>query len=96
MQKRTGCGESALLREFFAQLPSLPFDDSAIENYGEIRGMPCKSRQPIGANDLLITSVAKNYRITLVTHSRCSIVCLKHFKSFHTFIAQDFSCPSIA
>lgn len=40
-----------LLSEFFAQLPSLPFDDNAIENYGEIRAYLAKAGTPIGAND---------------------------------------------
>ncbi len=39
----------SLLPEFFAQLPSLPFDDKTIENYGEIRALPAKAGTPIGA-----------------------------------------------
>ncbi len=59
----------AVLREFFAQLPSLPFDDPTIEQYGEIRACLTKAGTPIGANDLLIAAIAKTHRITLATHN---------------------------
>lgn len=59
----------AVLREFFSQLPSLPFDDKTIEQYGEIRACLAKAGTPIGANDLLIAAIAKTHQITLATHN---------------------------
>ncbi|MEI6746058.1 MAG: type II toxin-antitoxin system VapC family toxin [Methylococcaceae bacterium] len=43
----------AVLKEFFEQFSSLPFDDNPIEHYGEIRALLSKAGKPIGANDFL-------------------------------------------
>jgi len=59
----------AVLREFFAQLDSLPFDDEAVEHYGEIRAFLAKAGTPIGANDLLIAAIARAHGVILVTHN---------------------------
>jgi tRNA(fMet)-specific endonuclease VapC len=59
----------AVLRDFFAQLNSLPFDDQAVEYYGEIRAFLAKTGTPIGPNDLLIAAIAKVHHVTLVTHN---------------------------
>ena len=59
----------ALLRDFFMQLNSLPFDDNVIEHYGEIRAILTKASTPIGANDLLIAAIAKAHQVTVVTNN---------------------------
>lgn len=57
------------LRAFFEVFDSLPFDDLAVENYGDIRAKLSKVGTPIGANDLLIAAIAKAHQVTLVTHN---------------------------
>ena len=37
----------AVLSEFFTQFSSIPFDDKAIEHYGEIRALLAKSGKPL-------------------------------------------------
>ena len=59
----------AVLKEFFAQFSSLPFDDNSIEHYGEIRALLSKAGKPIGANDFLIAAIAKVNQLTLVTNN---------------------------
>jgi tRNA(fMet)-specific endonuclease VapC len=59
----------AVLKEFFAQFLSVPFDDNSIEHYGEIRALLSKAGKPIGANDFLIAAIAKANNVTLVTHN---------------------------
>ncbi|TAN66493.1 MAG: type II toxin-antitoxin system VapC family toxin [Methylobacter sp.] len=59
----------ALLKEFFAELPSAPFDDNAVTHYGEIRALLTKTGKPIGANDLLIAATARANRVSLVSHN---------------------------
>jgi len=58
-----------VLNAFFAQFPSLAFDDAVIEKYGEIRAELAKSGKPIGANDLLIAAIATTHQAILVTHN---------------------------
>jgi tRNA(fMet)-specific endonuclease VapC len=57
------------LSQFFQRFVSLPFDDSAAEMYGRIRTRLEKHGKPIGANDLLIASIALTNRHVLVTHN---------------------------
>ncbi|WP_417909838.1 type II toxin-antitoxin system VapC family toxin [Candidatus Electronema sp. PJ] len=59
----------AVLRDFFAQLRSLPFDDESVTHYGEIRAFLTKAGTPIGPNDLLIAAIAKAHNVTLITHN---------------------------
>ncbi len=59
----------AVLRDFFAQLRSLPFCDEAVVHYGEIRAFLAKAGVPIGPNDLLIAAISKAHNLTLVTHN---------------------------
>ncbi len=56
-----------LLDGFFSTFRSLPFDDVAAEHYGAIRHDLEQRGQPIGANDLLIASIALAAQATLVT-----------------------------
>lgn len=57
------------LRQFTERFESLPFDHGAIEKYAQIRLALEKAGRPIGANDLLIASIAASHGLTLVTHN---------------------------
>lgn len=54
------------LRRRFA---SVPFDDSAAEEYGMVRSHLTKLGQLIGGNDMLIAAIALANGLTLVTHN---------------------------
>jgi len=54
---------------FVSQFVSLPFDDSAAEEYGRLRALLQKQGNLIGPNDLLIASIALANKVTLVTHN---------------------------
>jgi len=58
-----------LLARFFQRFTSLPFDDSAAEEYGRLRALLQKKGNLIGPNDLLIASIALANHVTLVTHN---------------------------
>lgn len=73
-----------VLRDFFSQLNSLPFDDEAVEYYGEIRALLAKAGTPIGPNDLLIAAIAKAHGATLVTHN------LKEFSRVPELLLEDW------
>ena len=57
------------MREFFANLDSLSFDDAAAEEYGRLRAFLAKQGALIGPNDLLIAAIALAHNVTLVTHN---------------------------
>jgi tRNA(fMet)-specific endonuclease VapC len=57
------------LERFFHPLVSLPFDDRCADEYGKIRADLERAGTPIGANDLMIASVARRYDLTVVTHN---------------------------
>jgi len=59
----------ALLRLFFEQFVSLPFDDRAAEIYGLVRIQLAAAGKLIGPNDLLIAAIAIANDVTLVTHN---------------------------
>lgn len=54
---------------FVSPFASLPFDDSAAEQYGRLRAALEKQSALIGPNDLLIASIALANNVTLVTHN---------------------------
>lgn len=58
-----------LLRRFVSRFQSLPLDNVAAEEYGRIRADLTRRGTPIGANDLLIASIAVANSATLVTHN---------------------------
>lgn len=58
-----------LLKAFFNQFDSLPFDDRAVDFYGIIRALLTKAGTPIGANDLFIASIAQAHEMTLLTRN---------------------------
>lgn len=58
----------ARIAEFEAPFTSLPFDDSCVDAYGQIRSELEKAGTPIGPNDLMIAAIALTHGLTLVTH----------------------------
>lgn len=59
----------ARMAEFEAPFTSLPFDDSCVDAYGQIRSELEKAGTPIGPNDLMIAAIALTHNLTLVTHN---------------------------
>lgn len=59
-----------LLSKFFAQFPSLPFDDPAAELFGVNRAILEQLGTPIGQADLLISSIALSHDLSVVTRNR--------------------------
>ena len=57
------------LRKFVARFVSVPFDDAAGEQYGEIRMAMEQQGKLIGPNDLMIASIALAHNMELVTHN---------------------------
>ncbi|MEN8251940.1 MAG: type II toxin-antitoxin system VapC family toxin [Bacteroidota bacterium] len=57
------------LKQFFAPLASLPFDDRCAEEYGQIRAELTSQGKLIGPNDLLIAAIARTHDVILVTHN---------------------------
>ena len=60
----------SLLNRFFSQFDSLAFDDRAADFYGLIRASLESAGTPIGANDLLLASIAEARDLTLITRNR--------------------------
>ena len=54
-------------RLFLSRFPSLPFDVSAAENYGEIRSDLTRRGLMIGPNDMMIAAICRADDVTLVT-----------------------------
>lgn len=54
---------------FCAPFVSLPFDDRAAAEYGQIRAHLAALGTPIGPNDLMIAAIALANGLTLVTHN---------------------------
>ena len=59
----------ARIAEFEAPFTSLPFDDSCVHAYGQIRSELEQAGTPIGPNDLMIAAIALTNGLTLVTHN---------------------------
>lgn len=57
------------LETFCEAFPSLPFDDEAAKHYGAVRAQLRREGRPIGANDLMIASIALAGAITLATRN---------------------------
>jgi hypothetical protein len=58
------------LERFFSQFSSLPFDDAAAERYGVIRAQLRKLGTPVGANDMMVASIALAEDATLATRNQ--------------------------
>jgi len=56
-------------QQLLAPYASLPFDDISADHYGMIRAALERGGTPIGANDLLIASVALAHNCILVTRN---------------------------
>lgn len=59
----------ALLMKLRNEYLSLPFDDLAAEECGQIRDHLATIGQPIGPNDIMIAAIALANGLTLVTHN---------------------------
>lgn len=58
-----------LLKQFFAPLTSIPFDDRCADEAGFIRADLAAQGSPIGPNDLLIAATARACDAVLITHN---------------------------
>ena len=58
------------VERFCRAFPSLSFDDDAASHYGLIRTQLRREGRPIGANDLMIATIALAGSIRLVTRNR--------------------------
>jgi len=58
-----------ILARFFVSFACLSFDDRCAEGYGLMQATLTRLGTPIGPNDLLITSMARAYDLTLVSHN---------------------------
>ena len=57
------------VERFCRAFESLPFDDQAAAHYAVIRSQLRREGRPIGANDLMIASIALVGEVTLVTRN---------------------------
>ena len=58
-----------LVEQLRLRFASVPFNDSAAEEYGKLRAHLTNLGQLIGPNDLLIAAIALANGLTLVTHN---------------------------
>lgn len=66
LHRTNNLGRVEQLRSLF---DSLPFEDSAAEEYGKIRAILTAQGEIIGGNDLMIAAIAKINDCILVTHN---------------------------
>ncbi len=76
-----------LVNELRATYASIPFDDAASLDSAELRATLAAAGQPIGPYDLLIASIARAHRLTLVTHNTAE------FSHVPGLIIEDWQCP---
>ena len=76
-----------LLRTFFSQFSSIPFDDAVAEVYGRVRAALAKNGTLIGPNDLMIASIAVANNLTLVTHNT------REFSRIQGLTIEDWEVP---
>lgn len=69
---------------FLDKFISLDFDDESANLYGIIRANLEKKGTPIGANDLLIASIAMRHNLILVTHNT------REFKRIDGLLFEDW------
>lgn len=67
----------AITERFVNRFRSYVFDDHAARHYGVIRNDLERAGTMIGANDLLIASIALANSLTLVTHNVTEFSCVK-------------------
>jgi tRNA(fMet)-specific endonuclease VapC len=59
----------ALISGLRSQFPTIPFDETAAEEYGKVRAHLTATGQLIGPNDMLIAAIALANGVTLVSHN---------------------------
>ena len=64
----------AQLRQFFANILGLPFDDDAAEHFGGICAALARQGKPIGPYDLQIAAIARAHGLVVVTHNTREIL----------------------
>jgi tRNA(fMet)-specific endonuclease VapC len=69
------------------QFVSLPFDDAAAEQYGEIRADLTARGLMIGGNDLWIAAIAKANGCTVITHNTTE------FRRVPGLVIEDWQVP---
>jgi tRNA(fMet)-specific endonuclease VapC len=69
---------------FLEKFRSLPFDTEAAFRYGRLRADLERLGAPIGANDLMIASIALANGLTLITHNR------REFAAVEGLIIEDW------
>lgn len=77
----------ALVEETLAPYLSLPFDDAAARHYAEIRDHLERSGTVIGANDLLIASIALACGLTVATGN------VREFQRIPGLAVEDWTLP---
>ena len=70
---------------FLSQFISLPFDDRAAEEYGEVAAYLKRSGNPIEDLDLQIAAIALVHDLTLVTHN------VRHFSRVPNLDIEDWA-----
>lgn len=81
---RSRARDERLVRKFLGAFQSLPFDDWAADRYGKIRAELKSQGGMIGANDLLIASIALANDLVLVTHN------LREFQRVKGLTVEDW------
>jgi tRNA(fMet)-specific endonuclease VapC len=59
-----------LVRDFATPFQSLPFDDVAAAEYGQLRLELQRAGTPIGSHDMLIAAIARAHGLIVVTHNQ--------------------------
>jgi tRNA(fMet)-specific endonuclease VapC len=71
-------------QSFLEKFRSLSFDTEAALRYGALRADLERRGTPIGANDLMIASIALTHGLTLITHN------LREFASVNGLLIEDW------
>jgi tRNA(fMet)-specific endonuclease VapC len=77
----------ARLERFFAPYESIPFDDAAAMEYGQIRRHLAAAGTPIGPNDLMIAAIGVARRWIVVTHNT------REFSRVPSLSVEDWELP---
>ena len=74
--------------DFFSRYVSLPFDDAAAQEYGQIDGLLKSRGMSIGALDTQIAAIALTHNLTLVSHNT------RHFNRIPALAIEDWTIAS--
>jgi tRNA(fMet)-specific endonuclease VapC len=69
LQSQRIAEHQARLRDLVLHIPSLPFDDRAVEHCGDIRALLAREGRPIGPYDLQIAAIARAGGLCVVTRN---------------------------